>query len=576
MIVHKRSRATPLTAELLSPRRNRTAQFALAAGTTPRDYEAELREREALHRLACEAGRAGSWYVRLDNGQCTLSPMAAALFGLPAQEIVLPPEIWRKRIDPTHLPGLEGTVRSAAQDDGRFEFEFKATRAGGDEHWLYIRGALLRDAAGRPARVHGAVVDVTAHKSAQEELRALNETLEQRVAERTEQLIRTQEALRQSQKLEAMGQLTGGIAHDFNNLLTPIIANLDLLQRRCASLRDKRLIDGALRSADSAQILVQRLLAFARRQALQPSAVDLRSLIEGMADLIGRTIGPRIRIRLELAEDLRTAHADPNQLEMAILNLSVNARDAMPEGGTLTIRAEDAEVAEDAGLPIAPGSYLRLAVADTGVGMDETTCARAVEPFFSTKGIGKGTGLGLSMVDGLASQMGGAFRLTSEIGRGTCATLWLPAWSGEQEDVKVSPEIEVAPRATGIVLVVDDHDLVRTSTAELLRELGFEAIEARSGEDAAQMIHGGLHVDLVVTDHLMPGMSGVDLARFIEAHRPGTPTLLVSGYSDPAGIPSDIPCLTKPFRKAQLEEQIARLAAPAKLEPDPSAHQDRH
>jgi len=559
MVVHKRSRATPLTAELLRPRRTRTAHLTLVAGAPSRDYEAELREREALHRLACEAGRAGSWYVRLDTEQCTLSPMAAALFGLPAQEIVLPAEIWRKRIDPAHLPGLEGTVRSAAEEDSPFEFEFKATRAEGDEYWLYIRGALLRDGSGRPVRVHGAVVDVTAHKAAQEELRRLNETLEQRVAERSDQLLKAQEALRQSQKLEAMGQLTGGIAHDFNNLLTPIIANLDLLDRRCPSMRDKRLIEGALKSADSAQILVQRLLAFARRQALQPTRVDLRALIEGMADLIGRTIGPRIRIRLELADGLRAAHADPNQLEMAILNLSVNARDAMPGGGTLTIRAENAQTGKIDDMFLSPGDYLQLSVADTGVGMDETTCGRAVEPFFSTKGVGKGTGLGLSMVDGLASQMGGAFRLASEIGCGTCATLWLPAWSGPEDESHVTSELEAPPCNTGVVLVVDDHDLVRASTAELLRELGFQVVEACSGEEAAELLDSGLHADLLVTDHLMPGMSGVDLARLVEARRPGTPILLVSGYSDPAGIPPGLPCLTKPFRKIQLEEQIARL-----------------
>ena len=559
MVVQRRSRATPLTAELLRPRRKRTAHLTLVASASSRDYEAELNEREALHRLACEAGRAGSWYVRLDTEQCMLSPMAAALFGLPAQEIALPAELWRKRIDPAHLPGLEGTVRSAAEEDHPFEFEFKATRANGEEHWLYIRGALLRDAAGRPVRVHGAVVDVTAHKRAQDELRQLNETLEQRVAERTAELLKAQEALRQSQKLEAMGQLTGGIAHDFNNLLTPIIANLDLLHRRVVSLREKRLIEGALKSADSAQILVQRLLAFARRQALQPSRVDLGALVEAMADLIGRTIGPRIRIRLDLAEGLHPAHADPNQLEMAILNLSVNARDAMPAGGTLSIEAETAEAGENDAMGLAPGPYLRLTVADTGVGMDESTCARAVEPFFSTKGVGKGTGLGLSMVDGLASQMGGAFRLASEIGRGTRATLWLPAWNGPDGEIAMPAETDAPPRTNGVALVVDDHDLVRASTAELMRELGYKVVEARSGEEAAELVESGLHADLVVTDHLMPGMSGVDLARLIQSQHPGTPTLLVTGYSDPAGIPPGLPCLTKPFRKAQLEEQIERL-----------------
>ena len=563
MPVQRRSRATPLTGELLRPRNKRRTQLTLVTNDMTRDYEAELRERDELHRLACEAGHAGSWYVRLDSEECTLSPMAAALFGLPAREMSLPAEIWRRRIDPAHLPGLESKVRDAAGDDGRFDFEFKATRPDGGEYWLYIRGALLRDAEGRAVRVHGAVVDITAHKRDKEELLRLNETLEQRVAARTEELLKAQEALRQSQKLEAMGQLTGGIAHDFNNLLTPIIANLDLLHRGAPSAREARLIDGALKSADSAQILVQRLLAFARRQALQPARVDVATLVRGMADLIRRTLGPRIRIVLELAPDLAPAHADPNQLEMAILNLAVNARDAMPGGGTLTIRAENEPPSADHPAALAAGAYVRLSIADTGFGMDEKTCERAVEPFFSTKGLGKGTGLGLSMVDGLASQMGGAFRISSRVGQGTSATLWLPVWDGPEAEVDVTLETLPPSAALGVALVVDDHDLVRVSTAELLHELGYEVVEASSGEEAAELVERGLHADLLVTDHLMPGMSGVDLARLIRMRSPRTRILLVSGYSDPAGIPPGIPCLTKPFRKAQLQEQIARLRIPS-------------
>jgi PAS domain S-box-containing protein len=559
MTVQRRSRATPLTAELLRPRKRRRPNLTLVSGSPARDYEAELREREELHRLACEAGQAGSWYVRLDTQQCTLSPMAAALFGLPAREITLPAEIWRKRIDSDHMRGLEGAARSAAANDGHFEFEFRVNRAEGDEYWLYLRGSLLRDAAGRPVRVHGAIVDITGKMRDQQELKRLNETLEQRVAERGEELVRAQEALRQSQKLEAMGQLTGGIAHDFNNLLTPIIANLDLLQKRTDNLRDRRLIDLALKSADSAQILVQRLLAFARRQALQPARVEVAALVEGLADMIGRTLGPRIRIALQLSPDLAPVLADPNQLEMAILNLSVNARDAMPLGGTLAIKAENDIVAsESEGL--APGAYVRLSIVDTGVGMDEQTCARAVEPFFSTKGVGKGTGLGLSMVDGLASQMGGAFRLSSAPDQGTTATLWLPVWTGRRAEAPTPVLRPARTGTTGIALVVDDHDLVRVSTAEMLGDLGYEVVQAGSGEQAAEMIGDGLRPDLVVTDHLMPGMSGVDLVRLVHARLPLIPVLLVSGYSDPAGIPRGIPCLTKPFRRAQLAEQIAQLS----------------
>ena len=304
------------------------------------DHEAELRERDALHRLACEAGRTGSWYVSLDTQSMTLSPMAASLLGMPAQETCLPSEIWRGRVDSRHLRGLEAAVRKATKVAEPFDFEFKARRTDGTENWLYVRGDVVRDTDNVPVRVHGGIVDLSEHRRDKDELRRLNETLEHRVAERSRELLDALELLRQSQKLEAMGQLTGGIAHDFNNLLTPIIANLDLLRHAVAGDREQRLIDGALKSANSAQVLVQRLLAFARRQALQPDRVDVRVLVEGMAsDLIVRTLGPRIRIELDLAPDLAPALADPNQLEMAILNLSVNARDAMPAGGTLTIRA---------------------------------------------------------------------------------------------------------------------------------------------------------------------------------------------------------------------------------------------
>ena len=561
MPMQRRSRATPLTAELLQARKRR---MQLAVLPHPaRDYEAELREREALHRLACEAGRTGSWYVRLDTGEITLSPMAAALVGLPAQEMItIPAEAWRKRIDPGHLPALDKVALGAARDNRTFGFEFKLRGKDGADYWLYVRGGVHRDAAGRAVRIHGAIVDLTEQKQAKDELSRLNETLEQRVAERTAELVEAQQALRQSQKLEAMGQLTGGIAHDFNNLLTPIIANLDLLQKRASDPREQRLIEGALRSADSGKVLIQRLLAFARRQALEPVRVDLGELVESLADLIGRTIGPRIRVVLELAPGAPPALADRNQLEMAILNLSVNARDAMPMGGMLTIRVEQADVTDDGNDDgkLARGHYVRLSIVDTGVGMDQETCARAVEPFFSTKGVGEGTGLGLSMVDGLASQMGGAFRLESAKGMGTTAILWLPVWNEAAEPALAdAPAPPAARSANGTALVVDDHDLVRISTAEMLTDLGYEAIQARSGEEAAEFISGGLTVDLLVTDHLMPGMSGVDLARLVRVRQPRLPVLLVSGDTDSAGIPPGLACLTKPFRKAQLAERIEQV-----------------
>ena len=551
----RRRKPRSLTAVLVEPGRGRSAP----GEASPEWDRPGSPEREDLHRLACEAGRTGSWYVRLDTQQCTLSPMAAALLGLPPRETNIPADHWRKRVDPDHMAGLDAVVGASLRDDAPFGFEFRATRTDGTEYWLYVRGGVLRDATGEPVRIHGAVVDVTEQKRAKDALRRLNETLELRVAERTRELVDAQEKLRQSQKLEAMGQLTGGIAHDFNNLLTPIVGNLDLLAKKARGPRDKRLIDGALKSAESAGTLVQRLLAFARRQALQRTCVDVAGLLTGMGDLIARTIGPRIRIEHDLAADLKAAFADANQLELAILNLSVNARDAMPDGGILTISAANRIVDSDG--PVEPGDYVRLAIADTGTGMDEETLARAVEPFFSTKHSGEGTGLGLSMVHGLASQMRGMFRLSSRQGAGTIAELWLPAWTGPAEAAEPPPGAGAGaqPQATGTVLLVDDHQLVRASTAEMLSELGYRVIEAESGEQAAGLVERGLDFDLMVTDHLMGGMTGVDLACFVRDRFPAMPVLLVSGYSDPSGIPTELPCLRKPFRTAALSQAIARL-----------------
>jgi CheY-like chemotaxis protein len=358
----------------------------------------------------------------------------------------------------------------------------------------------------------------------------------------------------------AMGQLTGGVAHDFNNLLTPIVGSLDMLIRRAVgNERERRLIDGALQSAERAKTLVQRLLAFARRQPLQPSAVDLHTLVPGMAALIGSTLGPTIDVKVALQEGLPPAFADPNQLEMALLNLAVNARDAMPDGGVLTIEARRDSVRRGHRTKLRPGHYVLLSVTDTGVGMDEATRARAVEPFFSTKGIGKGTGLGLSMVHGLAAQLQGALMIDSAPGRGTTIEFWLPVSlvpAGDAEPVETQPKTHAL---RGRALLVDDEELVRMSTADMLMDLGFEVTEAGSAEEALRIVEEKGVPDLLVTDHLMPGMNGADLARELRAKASGLPVLIVSGYAEADGVAPDLPRLTKPFRNAELAERIASL-----------------
>ncbi|TFI59712.1 PAS domain S-box protein [Sphingomonas parva] len=372
--------------------------------------------------------------------------------------------------------------------------------------------------------------------------------------------VMAEEALRQSQKMEAMGQLTGGVAHDFNNLLTPIVGSLDLLQhKKLGGEREQRLIAGAMQSAERARTLVQRLLAFARRQPLQAVPVDVARLVAGMGDLVASTTGPQIRVAVEAADDLPPAMADPNQLEMALLNLAVNARDAMPDGGTLRISASTDRIGPDHVSSLPAGRYIRLSVADTGTGMDEATLARAVEPFFSTKGVGKGTGLGLSMVHGLASQLGGALTIRSRPGFGTNVELWLPrsASGPGAEEASSAPVEDAAERGTA--LLVDDEELVRLSTADMLVDLGYRVVEAASAEEAIRLIERGETFDLLVTDHLMPGMNGTDLAREARTARPDLPVLLVSGYAESDGIAADLPRLTKPFRKDELAASLAQL-----------------
>jgi CheY-like chemotaxis protein/anti-sigma regulatory factor (Ser/Thr protein kinase) len=354
-----------------------------------------------------------------------------------------------------------------------------------------------------------------------------------------------------------MGQLTGGVAHDFNNLLTPIIGTLDLLQRRgVGGERERRLIHGAFQSAERAKVLVHRLLAFARRQPLQSVPIDVGALINGLADLIASTTGPQVELILDVPDHLPPANADPSQLEMALINLSVNARDAMEGVGTITISATR-ETAEDGAAPLLrPGNYVRIRVADTGRGMDEATRARAIEPFFSTKGVGKGTGLGLSMAHGLASQLGGALTIESQPGVGTAVAIWLPESLDRPLGASVDQAAASGPSRAETVLVVEDEEYIRASTVDMLTELGFSVHESASAEAALQSLDAGLRPDILITDHLMPGMTGVELARAVRARCPEMRILIVSGFAEADGIDPSLPRLTKPFVQGDLARFI--------------------
>jgi PAS domain S-box-containing protein len=373
--------------------------------------------------------------------------------------------------------------------------------------------------------------------------------------------VAAEEALRQAQKMEAMGQLTGGVAHDFNNLLTPIMGALDRLDAKAVGdERDRKFIAAALQSAERAKTLVHRLLSFARRQPLQPVPVDVSALVAGMTDLISSTLGPQIKLLVTPQDGVSPAVADPNQLEMALLNLCVNARDAMPTGGTLQLTVSSSAVKDGQSGQISAGDYICLSVADTGVGMDEETQRRAVEPFYSTKGLGRGTGLGLSMAHGLAAQLGGALTIDSTPGEGTTICLWLPASEEAVQERPTSRPSAIAPFHGGTALLVDDEDLVRESAAQMLSDLGYIVNCTTSADEAQTLIDQGLEPDLLITDHLMPGMTGTELARSVLRQLPRTQVLIMSGYADATGIDPNLPRLTKPFRQADLAAALLQLS----------------
>lgn len=495
--------------------------------------EQEVSRRTAERNRVWEMSRELLAIVDFDGQFQAINPAWTATLGRDAQSILSQPAGNGLHPDDQAAAKALGEALLRGETVERFEARHRHS----DETWRWISWTLVPEGD----VVYAVGRDITVEKEAAAELE------------------HAQEALRQSQKMEAMGSLTGGVAHDFNNLLTPILGALDLLQRKgLGGDREQRLIAGAIQSADRARTLVQRLLAFARRQPLQPTAVDIRSLVQGMADLLASTTGPQVRVVVEAADDLPPAKADPNQLEMALLNLGVNARDAMADGGTLRITVTRESVrAPTAALK--RGHYVRLSVADTGVGMDEATLAQAVEPFFSTKGVGKGTGLGLSMAHGLAAQLGGALTIQSRPGLGTHVELWLPI-------SPILPGEDNVPTASGILgdvrgaaLLVDDEDVVRESTADMLEEFGYKVLQANSGEAALALVAHGFAPDLLITDHLMSGMTGIDLARALRGTMPDLPVLIVSGYAEVEGMAPDLPRLTKPFRSAELESCLAAV-----------------
>jgi signal transduction histidine kinase len=397
------------------------------------------------------------------------------------------------------------------------------------------------------------------------ELARANTELEQRVEERTREREEALAQVHEMQKMESLGQLTGGVAHDFNNLLMVILGNLQLLRKRVPDdPRLARLIDGAIKGAERGATLTKRMLAFARRQELKPETVEVMRLIGGMEEMLRRTLGTTIQINIELQSDLPAIRVDPNQLELALLNLTLNACDAMPLGGWLEIAARRMP-ATGGPQGLVPGDYVCLAVSDSGTGMDEATVKRATEPFFTTKGAGKGTGLGLSMVHGLAAQSGGAMRIFSNVGAGTSVELWLPTTERAMAEPVGTLTVRSGAARCYRILVVDDDPLIGSATTAMLEDLGHIVIETTSGTRALEMLRSVPMIDLVVTDQAMPGMTGTQLSRLIRQSWPELPIILATGYADlPNGEDPGLPRLSKPYQQEELSAMITQVLGPVR------------
>jgi PAS domain S-box-containing protein len=443
------------------------------------------------------------------------------------------------------LAGEPERALSIAREQGRFAAEGWRVRKGGKRFRASVVLDPIRDDKGELLGFAKVTRDVSERDDAQRKLDL------------------AREALFQSQKMEAIGQLTGGVAHDFNNLLMAILSSLTLLERRVSGdASAQRLIDNARQGAERGAALTQRMLAFARRQELNPEPVDIPTLVRGMTDLLQRTLGPSHPIGLQFPLSLPWVLADANQLEMALLNLAVNARDAMPDGGAISITASEAAVEDRKIDGLAPGRYVKLAVIDTGTGMDAATLARATEPFFTTKGVGKGTGLGLSMIHGLAEQMRGGLVLRSVVGRGTTAELWLPVTDIRQDaTVAPTPAPEVLDQPRNLrVLVVDDDSLVLMNTAALLEDMGCVVTEASSGAEALAFFKDESAFDLLITDQAMPTMVGTQLIEKTRELIPDLPVILASGYGElPEAAVHNVIKLAKPFGQAQLAAAILKV-----------------
>lgn len=550
--------------------------------------EAALRKSEAVARengervqLALSAGAIiGTWFWDLPNDRFTIDDAFANAFGLdPALErsnLRLTQIV--ETVHPDDQARLAAVIDQAIKVGGPFAHQYRTKRADGKYYWLEANGRVDIAADGTPLSFPGVLIDIEGRRAIEAErdrvtsmLRELNETLETRVAEQTAELMAKEEALRQSQKMEAVGQLTGGLAHDFNNLLAGVSGSLDMIRTRLQQGRIgelDRYLEGAQGAVKRAAALTHRLLAFSRRQTLDPKPTNVDRLVAGMQELIQRTVGPQIYVETRIGKELWPTLVDPNQLENALLNLCLNARDAMPDGGRITIETHNRHIgqADAVDLGLVVGDYVVMQVSDTGTGMTPDVLEKAFDPFFTTKPIGVGTGLGLSMIYGFTRQSGGQVKIQSQFGHGARVSVFLPRHD-EREEIESVCELDPVPAMATQkrVLVVDDEPLVRMLVVDAVEDLGLQSLEAGDGPQALEVLRSPTPIDLLITDVGLPnGMNGRQVADAARELRPGFKVMFITGYAENAVLAPDqlgagMQVLTKPFDMSVLGRRIQSL-----------------
>jgi len=558
-----------------------------AKSNTSQDQDVELSEDRSISalkageerlRMALVNAGIGIWEWDMISDQVVWDKRQFELFGLPETEGTIPLERTIAAIHPDDREELNETARKVLEEGATALNEFRVIHSDGSVHWLLGSSAVIHfDDNSTSAMLVGVNMDITKSKEHeialvknQRDLQEINLTLEDRIAERTAELkaetehhLKTQSELAASQRIEAIGQLTGGIAHDFNNLLTVVIGNNELLENRLGDDEFSReLLADATSAAESGTKLVSQLLSFARQQPLAPQTIDLNAFVDSLSGMLTRTLGEHIKLVINLAENAAHTFADLAQIQSALLNLAVNARDAMPDGGDLTIETSavnlDDKMAQERG-DITPGRYVRLSISDTGTGMPPDIQSRVFEPFFTTKATGKGTGLGLSMVHGFAKQSGGHLEISSELGHGTCVSLYLPDATAFEEGTADAGQAAIPVEKRGeTILVVEDDPRVRKTTINRVESLGYAVVQADSGQQALDILAETNDIDLVFTDMVMPGgMSGADLILEVQKLHPHIKCIITSGYAEPGSIPKDGTLwLHKPYKFQELSDVL--------------------